>query len=251
MPLRPAHTAFLLMLDRFEARLAPLIATDKRDFINAAATRYAEHGTPNFFDLVDKHQQKLSETLGAHYKKVIPAFGSLSLSQVKSRRFKDDEESDLFAELAKEWIHREGLNRSKLIADTTEADVLAAIANGMDDGDGVAEIARRIRRVTSLSPFRAELIARTETHAAANYAGIESVRNAEEKLGVIMLKEWLPTIDGRTRPDHAAMAYEDPIPLDDKFLVGDESMDRPGDPSASPENIINCRCALAYTEKEE
>jgi hypothetical protein len=41
-----------------------------------------------------------------------------------SCQFKDDEEHSLFIDLANEWIHTQGLKRSHLIADTTEADVL-------------------------------------------------------------------------------------------------------------------------------
>jgi hypothetical protein len=67
-------------------------------------------------------------------------------------------------------------------------------------------------------------------------------------LGVQMLKEWLPTLDDRTRPAHAAMNGQPPIPLNEKFVVDGELMDRPGDPSASPANVIACRCALGYTE---
>jgi len=77
------------------------------------------------------------------------------------------------------------------------------------------------------------------------------VRAAEDKLGVKMLKEWLPTLDGRTRPDHAAMAGSDPIPLEEKFLVGGEEMDRPGDPNASAEQVCGCRCTLGYSEAPE
>src|SRR5262249_42788761 len=99
-------------------------------------------------------------------------------------------------------------------------------------------------------PFRASVVARTETHAAATFGSIESVREAERQLDVKMLKEWLPTLDDRTRPDHAAMAGSAPIPMDEDFLVGGESMDRPGDPGASPEQVINCRCAMAFEEAE-
>jgi len=245
-----AHRVFLRALDRFEATLKPQIEDDKATFIEHCKTRYAEHGTPNFFDLVDKHQNQLFATLKAHYAKVIPAFGMQALSHVKSRQFKDTEEDNLFSDLTQRWIHTEGLKRSKLIADTTEADVLKAISDGMADGDGTAEIASAIGDVTELSAFRSELIARTETHAAATYAGIETVRNAEEKLGVTMLKSWLPTLDDRTRPDHAAMDGSDPIALNDLFNVGGEMMDRPGDPSASPDQTCNCRCALAYEEAQ-
>src|SRR5947209_1758406 len=85
--------------------------------------------------------------------------------------------------------------------------------------------ASRIQSVTDLSTGRAELIARTETHAAATYASVESVRSAQDRLGVTMLKSWLPTLDSRTRPAHADMAGSDPIPMDATFLVDGEELD--------------------------
>ena len=71
------HRVFLATMDRFEARLRPQIVADKDEFIGACAAVYREHGTPNFFHLVDKHQQKLFGTLKFHYERVIPAFGAL------------------------------------------------------------------------------------------------------------------------------------------------------------------------------
>jgi hypothetical protein len=244
------HRVFLATMDRFEGILQPKIVAEKKTFITACAAIYREHGTPNFFHLVDKHQNQLFATLKAHYLRVIPAFGAISLSQVKSRQFKASAEDDLFVDLAQRWVHTEGLKRSKLIADTTEADVLKAISDGIDEGLGTAAIADSIESVTDLSDWRAELIARTETHAAANYASVESVRAAEDKLGVNMLKEWLPTMDSRTRPAHADMAGSEPIPMDDKFIVDGEEMDRPGDPAGSAENVINCRCVLLFSESD-
>jgi hypothetical protein len=242
------HAAFLAAMDRLEGGLKADIQTDKAQFIHAASKRYAEHGTINFFDLVHKHQDQVFTTLKKHYKTIIPAFGTLSLGQVKSRSFKAADESALFEDLTQQWIHTEGLKRSKLIADTTEADVLKAISDGVADELGTAAIASAISDVSELSGWRSEMIARTEVHAAANYGSIESVRSAEERLGVEMLKSWLPTMDGRTRPAHADMAGADPIPTDDKFDVEGEEMDRPGDPAGSPDNVINCRCVLGYEE---
>ncbi len=248
---RQAHAAFLATMDRFENKLRGKIVTDKATFIKAAEKRYADHGTVNFFDLVHTHQETLFKTLATHYKAVIPAFGALSLSQIKSRSFKDDEEDDLFSKLADRWIHTEGLKRSKLIADTSEADVLSAISNGMENGDGTEVIARAIGQVTDLSDWRSSMIARTETHAAANYAGIESVRDAQDKLDVTMEKAWAATMDDRTRDAHAAMDSENYIGMDEMFDVGGEQMDSPGDPSGSAENTINCRCVCLYREAKD
>ena len=247
----PQHTAFLALLDRLEESIARPIAKEKDRFIHAAAERYEAHGTVNFFDLVDNHQDRILSILKPHWKLAISGAGHLALGQMKSRQLKDDDENSLFEDLAQEWVSKEGLKRSHSIADTSEADVLAAISDGLDDGLGVAEIARNIREVTDLTPWRAETIARTETHNAATYGSIESVRYAEDNLGVEMEKAWAPTIDGRTRPAHAAMSADDYIPMDAKFLVDGEEMDRPGDPAGSAENTVNCRCALIYREEEK
>ena len=91
---RQQHAVFLATMDKFEAKLRPQIVKDKAEFIKKAAALYREHGTPNFFHLVDEHQQRLFETLKAHYLKVIPAFGMISLHAVKSRQFKNSEEDD-------------------------------------------------------------------------------------------------------------------------------------------------------------
>ena len=43
-------------------------------------------------------------------------------------------------------------------------------------------------------------------------------------IGIVLVKEWLPTLDNRTRPDHAAMANYGPIALDEKFQVGGKEL---------------------------
>jgi hypothetical protein len=245
---RVQRALFLNALDRFEARLLPKIVADKDEFIRAAAERYREHGTPNLFDLVDKHRARLFATLTTAYGRIIPAFGAIALSHIHGRRMKASAEEDLYLDLAHDWIHREGLKRAHLIADTSEADVLAAISDGIDDGLGTAAIATSISDLTDLSTWRSSVIARTETHAAASYATSESVRLAQDKLGVTMLKAWSPTLDARTRPAHADMDGSPAIPMDQMFLVDGEEMDRPGDPNASAENVVNCRCVLVFEE---
>jgi len=39
--------------------------------------------------------------------------------------------------------------------------------------------------------------------------------------------------------------------MDDQFTVGGELMDAPGDPNASAENVINCRCMVDFEKREE
>jgi uncharacterized protein with gpF-like domain len=94
---------------------------------------------------------------------------------------------------------------------------------------------------SALSRARANLIARTETHNAANSAAHEAIRST----GLPVLKEWVTALDGRERPEHANVSAV-PIPLNSPFQVGGEELMYPGDPSGSAENVINCRCAVAH-----
>ncbi|HEX3162956.1 MAG TPA: phage minor head protein [Pseudolabrys sp.] len=248
--MKAMHSAFLALLDRLEPKLASPIAKEKNRFIKAAAARYLEHGTINFFDLVDTHQANVFDILKPHWNMAIAGGGQLALGHIKSRQMKDDSEDSVFEDLTQQWIATEGLKRSHSIAETSEADVLDAISIGIDDGLGTAEIGRAISAVTDLTPWRADTIARTETHNAASYGLRESARDAQEKLGIDLEKAWAATLDDRTRPAHAEMDDEDYIGMDEKFIVGGEEMDGPGDPAGSAENVCNCRCTLLIREAE-
>ena len=85
------------------------------------------------------------------------------------------------------------------------------------------------------------MIARTEVVGASNVGALEGAKS----LGQPMQKIWIATRDNRTRDAHAA-AEGLTVELSDRFDVGGELLDCPGDPSGSPENVINCRCAVAF-----
>lgn len=238
---------FLRDMDRFELRFRGTIGRARNALIRQAATKYAENGSVPAW-LHEAHRRRIQNDLEQHYRRVIPHFGDVAVRQIKSHKF--ETKADTFATLANTWIGREALRKATMIGATDRQDLIDAIQDGIDEGEGTSTIATRIRKVSALTPFRAATVARTETHAAATFGSIESIREAERQLDVKMLKVWLPTQDDRTRPEHAAMANAPAIPLGERFTVGSETMDRPGDTGASPENTINCRCALAYEEAE-
>lgn len=249
MPDRRAQLRlWLLSLDRFELRLRVKAARARNAFIKDAADGYADNGTvPGWLN--EQHRRRLKGELTDHYQAVIPHFGTMALKQIKSRRVERKAAESIFQALMAEWVSREALRKAALIASTDSDDVRDAIEDGLTEGLGTEDIARRIRKVQQLTPYRAATVARTETHAAATYGSIESVRQAERELGVRMTKEWLATSDERTRPEHLA-ADGQRVGVDERFSVGGELMDRPGDTGASPGMTINCRCALAYAEAE-
>lgn len=235
---------WLYAMSRLEVQLRFAQARARNAMIRSAATEYERAGHPPAH-VFASHRRRTTANLTAAYQRTIPVFAGMAMKQIKSRRI----ERKSFDTLVAQWISREALRKATMIADTDRDDVLAAIYNGVTAGLGTEEIARNIRKVSALTPFRAATVARTETHASATFGSIESVRQAEQELGVKMNKEWLATRDDRTRPEHLD-ADGQQVGLDEKFSVGGEEMDRPGDTSASPENVVNCRCAIVFEEVE-
>jgi HK97 family phage portal protein len=113
-------------------------------------------------------------------------------------------------------------------ATTVEA-VSGTLAEGIAEGEGIAALRGRVRAVFEEFPaWRAELIARTEA-TAANNAGFQ---DAYRQSGVANAKEWIATMDARTRDEHAALDGQI-VPLDKTFGNG---LPYPSEP--------NCRCVL-------
>lgn len=116
------------------------------------------------------------------------------------------------------------------------------IGAGIIAGDGILIIADRLQRAASMSRNQAMTHARTAMTGAQNAGRIESYHRAE-KMGIRMEKEWLATLDGRTRHAHAALDGQH-VPVDEPFQSELGEIMYPGDPNARPANVYNCRCTL-------
>jgi uncharacterized protein with gpF-like domain len=92
-----------------------------------------------------------------------------------------------------------------------------------------------------ISQARAATIARTEVHTAANVSQMQAIKSA----GLTVKKEWISTNDDRVRDTHAD-ADGQTVSDNEKFDVGGEALEYPGDPNGSPENVINCRCVVGF-----
>jgi uncharacterized protein with gpF-like domain len=103
---------------------------------------------------------------------------------------------------------------------------------------------------------RAETIARTETTRVVSLARREAVQQAADDIGIVgsdIVRVWNATQDARTRDSHAAMDGQE-VGQDEPFISGDGNRIMfPGDPSAPPEDTINCRCVVTIRilEREE
>ena len=84
--------------------------------------------------------------------------------------------------------------------------------------------------------------ARTATTAAQNAGRMDSY-HAAEGMGIKLKKEWLATLDGRTRHAHAILDGQT-AETDKPFHVDGYEIMYPGDTSAPGYLVYNCRCTL-------
>lgn len=133
-----------------------------------------------------------------------------------------------------------------------EQDVNNVISHAALKGDmlSVPEIADAARiEFNEQGVWRSELIAETETQSMAELSKQTELdvlmATSATISGVLLLdavsKEWVTTLDSVTRDAHV-LADGQNVPINESYLVGGELLKQPGDPSASPENRIRCRC---------
>lgn len=116
------------------------------------------------------------------------------------------------------------------------------IGVGIISGEGIMAIADRLRRSATMSRNQALTHARTAMTGAQNAGRIEGYHRAE-KMGIKLEKEWMATLDGHTRRSHALLDGQH-VPVDEPFQSILGEIMYPGDPSAHPSNVYNCRCTL-------
>lgn len=125
--------------------------------------------------------------------------------------------------------------------------VAGEVAKGAGSGESIPTIRDRIESVLTTTGTenwrgRAVTVARTESIGALNAGRGDAFDAVAEELGGDFEHQWLTTLDGRERTWHRE-ADGDRAPLGTPFIVGGEPLMRPGDPTGSAPNIINCRCS--------
>lgn len=168
---------------------------------------------------------------------------------------------ELFASLANQWINLEPIRRRiQSVSETTRSQIVGQVAKGQADGLGIEAIAKRISEsLPRVARQRARVIARTETHGAANFGAHETARST----GLELEKEWVSVEDHRTRSiaqddafDHASM-NEQKRDMDDPFDMpwtggGGEPLkiQYPGEAGLPGGAVINCRCVVVHDVKD-
>ncbi len=131
------------------------------------------------------------------------------------------------------------------ISETTKKDILEILIKGQTEGWGIDKMVFELEG-KDMPLSRARTIVRTEI-AKARFFGHEL---GKQDLGFKTVDKWISAHDARTRHSHREVdgqVIEEGgrfrvARYKSKLLVGYDMMIGPGDPDASPENVINCRC---------
>jgi SPP1 gp7 family putative phage head morphogenesis protein len=148
-------------------------------------------------------------------------------------------------DVAEAWLAR-SRNRLIGIGDLLWSTMRTQLTEGMSLGESIPQLRDRIVGTADLTVKRAESVARTEVIGASNAGSFYQMKAT----GLRATKEWLAANDDRTRPSHKAVDGT-VVDMDEKFTVGGWPLDFPHDPTAPPEETINCRCTLAWDIPEE
>lgn len=121
--------------------------------------------------------------------------------------------------------------------------VQSVFAQALLQGESVDNTAKRIANNLSTQNMQSAVrYARTALTGAQNAGNVDAYMRAK-RMGIKTKKMWVATLDGRTRHDHRMLDGQT-RDLEDPFKNDLGEIMFPGDPSANPANIWNCRCTI-------
>jgi 2'-5' RNA ligase len=141
----------------------------------------------------------------------------------------------------------------RAVGDRLTAAAVAALAEGLDAGEDTAQLRNRLRDLfaadgAQLGESREDLIARTESTRAWNGATLAAAQDLSGP-DRPLVKQWQTRRDSLVRDAHDDVDGQIQL-LDDAFTVAGVAMAYPGDPTAPPALVCNCRCVLRLQRAE-
>ena len=121
--------------------------------------------------------------------------------------------------------------------------ITANVTSGILQGKSIYRLADDLQKsIRDMNRTSAVRTARTAVTGAQN-AGRMDAYVAAEKMGIHVRKQWLATLDNRTRHAHAMLDGQT-VDNDKPFKVDGYEIMFPGDASAPGYLVYNCRCTL-------
>jgi uncharacterized protein with gpF-like domain len=183
------------------------------------------------------------------YKEIYTTLGNPQYKRIK-RSIKIIELD--FETIIANWLNSNMGLRIVSVHQTLIDSIIAVIAKGYEDNISVADITRNLQNKFGWYKYQALRIARTETTTATNFATVVAAQNSD----FVLEKTWISVQDNRTRrPPKSVYDHLDmngvKVDLNQPFFTSGEEIMYPGDPSAKAGNVINCRCKVVFTVKED
>lgn len=120
-----------------------------------------------------------------------------------------------------------------------------AITQGIIQGESIPQLAKRLTSELSAGNEKhMKMFARTAMTGAQNAGRVERLHEAQD-MGIMVKKKWLAAHDDRVRDAHAELDGQT-VDIDEPFHSSLGDIMYPGDPTADPANVYNCRCTLTY-----
>ena len=125
--------------------------------------------------------------------------------------------------------------------------IQSVMTQGILQGESIPDLSKRLERVTGSEHNACIRDARTMATGVQNAGRVDAMDRAKG-MGIPVRKQWLATLDSRTRHWHRDLDGET-AETDEPFIhsiPGDNRAEimYPGDPDAQPCDIYNCRCTI-------
>lgn len=213
-------------------RFEDLVSKVSKRYTNAneVAIAYVNDETPSVYALNRNYAAYTIERLSGNI-----GFTLWDESTVK-RLIKDD--PDLMPYYPKERTVKRSIDLKY-----GQRQIKKSVTSGILQSKSVGKIATDLQaRISEMNRASAVRAARTAVTGAQNAGRMDSY-HAAAKMGIKLKKEWIATLDGRTRHAHRLLDGQK-VDVDKPFKVEGREIRFPGDPTAHPSLVYNCRCTL-------
>ena len=232
---------------RYESHYFPKVKASINSTVHETISAVKSHGVHGGISFLNKKLQNkgLIITLENMVVEVGGRFSKRTWTQLnRQKRQKGFGFNPDWIDRIKDLLRNFIVQQSYSIFSTTKDVLIRTLNKSIEEGWEVDETVKALEEL-DLADYQAARIVRTEITRAAN-AGSQV---ASESFPYEQQKEWLATHDGRTRHAHMRL---DGIVVDEQDYFIDEdgnALRFPGDPEASAETTINCRCSMAVVAK--
>lgn len=197
----------------------------------------------------------LNRVIRTLYKQVGTRHAQITYSRLLHDQQKGFGFNAIWTQFIEDYLKRFLLDKITFaVASTTREALLRALTRGVEKGLGVDGMIDTLKD-WPYERFQAARIVRTEVNRAANVGAKAQAETGQYE----QQKEWVAVKDFRTRghkpQDHASHVALNGTRIDANDLFIDprngDKLEFPGDPNASAESTINCRCSAVFVNKRD